>query len=98
MREAGPLAVLRYEPCDECGRISRVCPPFEVLEERIDLWADGVLPSLLRWFLGASDASFKSVETRCIRGGCGEVGRRESAESVGDVSALGTMKPYLSSY
>ena len=68
-----------------------------VSAERAGLLVDALLLLIvLRCLRGVSDASCRSVDTRCIRGGSGEIARNEFTDDACEATLRGTMKPYRS--
>ena len=66
-----------------------------VSADRARLWADRVFLRriVLRCLLGASEATCSSVDTRCIRGGSGDLAEVEFRDEACEDGLRGTMKP-----
>lgn len=60
---------------------------------RVATFPEGVRFNTLRCALGASEASRRSVDTRCKRGGSGDVERDELGNGPREARLRGTMKP-----
>ena len=67
-----------------------------VSTEREGLLAEPRLRIELLCRRGASDASCRTVDTRCIRGGSGEFARKELMDDACEAILRGTMNPYRS--
>ena len=76
--------MVRYELCEEFGRavLDTGLDDEDVSAERAGLLAGWVfLPLIvLRCLLGASEATCRSVDIRCIRGGSGDLAWLESSD------------------
>lgn len=68
-----------------------------VWADRAGLLVDALLFLIvLRCLRGVSDASCRTVETRCSRGGSGELARNEFADEACEAGLRGTINPYRS--
>lgn len=68
-----------------------------VWAERAGLLVDALLLLIvLRCLRGVSDASCRTVDTRCSRGGSGVLALNEFADDSCEAGLRGTMKPYRS--